>query len=258
MIERRSAAFQRTHLTDEASAGLNYALCVGKRWINEREVYIKHLDPDRTRIDQLFASNWHKGGNTSKMQFLGHDLAIEDTEEVLGIFNRSPLMAAEIAQCIAENIMKGWPVPEGLRGLALLLVTGRTVLTKPKPTKPSLTHRNTLLVGLAKRISDDCGIPLATSVTASNIICGSAIAAAAFYAFGISISVHQASKIVYGNKRLVTSVMLNGPIFAPSKIAVGHNVNVYSSAYTIPQSVFDMSMLQNERNAALKRLGQPV
>ena len=263
MTSERNLPSEGVSFSKEVSAGLDYALCVGKRRIENGSVFIDSLDPDLERLGQLLVPVWQKRGHAGRWELRGHDLEDKDVDEVLAIIDRNPRSASVVAQCIAGNIMSKWPIPDGLRGFAWMLCTERTTATKPKAVKPSLTHRNILLVGLAKRISMDCGVPLAAdfaSLPSDDVkpICGTTIAAAALHSFGVQIKAAQAARILYNTNKVFPAEMLHGPIFAPSKVAAGTNIPDYLPTFTILQGVFDTSKLQKERAEAEKWLRLPI
>jgi hypothetical protein len=205
-------------LPPKVRSALEYAVCLSNCWIKEGKVHIDLLDLDVFALFEKFIPVYEQRGMMAEMALRGFDVEPEGCEAIVSQFRNSPKLAKVKGRSLAYNVLNGYPIPEGLRALAGYILSGDGTFPRPKAVKPTQIHRNTLLVGLARRVSVYAEIPLGSSEAilsgaVSNPISGATIAAAALHAFGVNISVRQASKIVYEKGNLVDDSHLFRRIF---------------------------------------------
>jgi hypothetical protein len=249
-------------LSPKVWSALEYAICLSSCWISEGKVHIRILEHDVFDAYEMFQPVYEQRGRKAEKKLRGFDVEPEDCVELLEQFRNSPKVAKIIAENLAYNVLMGYPVPDGLRALSYQILSGEGKLPRPKAVKPTLTHRNTLLVGLAKRISTDAEIPLGSSEAVlsgggAKPICGAIIAAAALHAFGVHINAPQASKIVYNKGNLVDDSYLFKRIFSLTSGSPVVNALAEITPAATLRSV-GISKLQKEMESAINWLKAPI
>ena len=243
-------------------SALEYAIMVANCWADSGKIHIELLEREVSELTEKFEPVFERVGWKGEEVLCGYYVKPEFTGEMREQYRKSPTLAKVIAEKLAFNVAFGYPLPKGLRLLGFLIMSGKESFPRPKAVKPSQKHRNTLLVGLAKRISADASIPLASGVavlSAANAkpISGATIAAAALHAFGVQVSAAQASKIVYEQGYIVSDEDLSGPIFIPNYVQPGRNLLADIDPHVALRR-WDVSDLQSELESAVKWLKSPV
>lgn len=243
-------------------SALEYAICIANLWIEDAKVQIDLLEEEVFTLQEKFIPIFEQRGWQVSPELLGFDVLEEDCDTILKQFRDSPKLAKVIAESLALNVFRGYPVPKGLRPLAYYILSGQGTLTRPKPVKPTLAHRDFLLVALAKRVKRDTGIPLGASEAAllrgkSIPICGATIAAAAFHAFGVQINAPQAAKIVYEKGKIAEDSRISERVVNMNFGTPGVNALAgLPPAFSLRKA--DISLLQNEFERALIWLETPL
>jgi hypothetical protein len=253
---------QKLRLPPKVWSALEYAICVSNCWISDGRVQIDLLEKDVFALQEKFLPVYERRGGRAEEKLLGFDVRAEDCSTIREQFRDTPRLAKIIAENLAINVLYGYPVPEGLRTIAYYILSGSGTITRPKAVKPSLTHRDTLLVALAKRVKQDADIPLGIGEVKPlsgefKPICGATIVAAAFHAFGVHINVAQAAKIVYEKGKLVENDRISDRI-----LNMNFGAPEFNALAAIPTAValrkVDMSALQNEFESAVRWLETPL
>ena len=240
---------------------LEHSVQVANCWTKNGKVHISLLENDFRETMAMFEPVYERRGRSDAERLLGYDIKPENCQLIKKMFLTSPKRAKVIAETLAENIYRGYPLPEELRMLGYGLMSRHLDFPRPKPVKPSLTHRDTLLVGLAKSISRESGIPLGTGTAAlssadSLPISGATIAAAALHPFGVKLTATQASKVVYAKTNIVSDLDLRGPIFRPNFRQPGLNA-LASFGSSFPLEDREEPDLKKELEVAVAWLGSP-
>jgi hypothetical protein len=249
-------------INDKVRASLEYAILISSVWINDRKVHISLLERDVAEVEMQFLPVYQKRGWGGQEVLIGFEVAEEHCDALRSQFKNSPKLARIIGRKLAYNIYQGYPVPEGLRAVACFILAGVGTFPRPKAVRPTLTHRNTLLVGLANRISASANIPVSAGEAVlaggdAKPICGATIAAAALHAFGVEVNAAQACKVVYEKRYLFEIDAVSSRIF---NLNVGNRVAnaLLGIEFQEDSRNFDISAFSDELSRALKWLSLPL
>jgi hypothetical protein len=243
-------------------SALEFAVCVTHNWVDKGKVYIDILDSDVFEVEEMFLPVYERRGWLEKEHLRGFDIEPENFGVIIDHFFASPKLARIIARKMAHNVLLGYHIPEGLRILAYHVLSGDVPFPSPKAVKPTLLHRDTLLVGLANRVSEQADIALGygRAVLSSGDpkpICGATIAAAALFAHGVHLNVPQAAKIVYEKSHLHTDELPTRRIFGlASRSSVVNALVGLDPSNSIQH--FEISDVKSEIEKAVKWLTSPI
>ena len=184
-------------ILDEA---LEFCVQNSKKFVTSSGVYLPALDEDASFAASLFEPIWQRIGNTRKpLQFVGHKISDVKCDVWTKAYTSGYRASEIIRKNFAYNDMLDRPFPKSARMFRSMILTG-DVEAPPKPKgRPSVAHRDTLLVALAKRVRKDFGLNFSAGrdkFLGSNIpVCGVTLSAAGLYGLGIEIKPETARKI---------------------------------------------------------------
>lgn len=178
---------------------LSYAVVVAGPWVGKREVYIPFLDEALMAISNQMQPIYQTVGYSDEnKQVVGYRVPDLTLDGWIELFSTSGRAAPQIRNNLSKNIRNGVHMPRGAKQFVELLIEGWRDPTAP-PIKKSLTHRDTLLAGIAKGVQGAYGVALGASRTRyledRPPVCGVTIAASALHGFGVNIEFQQADKI---------------------------------------------------------------
>ncbi|KAA0909827.1 hypothetical protein FLO80_19875 [Aquicoccus porphyridii] len=184
---------------EKLPTALSYAVEVMGPWIRRGEVYIPFIDaPVMEALANFQAVHQTVGYDNESKELVGYKTSDISLEQWQGHFRQSARAAQYIRLRLAVNIENGYPMPKPAKQFAGMLANGMADPPAPKKKK-SQRHRDTLLAGVAKKISAAFGLPL--GATKSRLsqepppICACVIAAAALHGHGISVAFPRADAI---------------------------------------------------------------
>jgi hypothetical protein len=173
--------------------------------MKDGRVHVRELDPELLRAQEIISAVFETGGASTEKSFKGFRVKACDEGELVSLFRSTPIAAQFIATCIATNIQMGIPLDGFFKIIGTNLVAGTLRRPSVPPVKPTVEHRDTLLVHLVDRIHDELGIPGGASKTkfgkgSRPPVRGCTIAAAAMSALGISISANTSVEVWQNRK----------------------------------------------------------
>ena len=132
---------------------LAYAVTAVGMWVRKGEIYIPYLDEAvMDTFQHLRTVHQYVGYDEKDAQVVGYQASDITLEEWRQMFLRSPRAAQQIRRRLAENVRLGFPMPPAAGEFAAELADGLQD-PKRKSKKKTLTHRDTLLAGIAKKVS---------------------------------------------------------------------------------------------------------
>ncbi|WP_171207837.1 MULTISPECIES: hypothetical protein [unclassified Ruegeria] len=178
---------------------LAFAVNVIGRWVHKGEVYIPFLDaPVMETYKHIKPVYQYVGYAERDAELVGYFTADISVEDWRRLFSASPQAAKQIRYMLGINLQLGYAMPKAARSFAAELANG---LEDPKRErkKKTLTHRDTLLSGVAKKVSAAFGMHL--GATKSRLQqepppeCGAVVAAAAMFGHGLIVNYVNADRI---------------------------------------------------------------
>lgn len=194
-------------------AALDYAVTVTSYWTCNGRVFADLLDPDCAVVEAAFQAILTSVEGPGPVGFSGYFVEEADVDRLLEAFEKSPGAARLIGNKLAMAYFFENRMPQELRRLTFLLISGEKAFTKAKAVKPHLLHRDLLLAGLANEMEKRFKIPVGSNDTvlgknSNRPYTSSALAAAALNACGVHITIELATKRAY--KRI--SSVRNAPL----------------------------------------------
>jgi hypothetical protein len=178
---------------------LAFAVNVIGQWVRNGEVYIPYLDaPVMETYKHIKPVYQYVGYNEKDAKLVGYlpaDISLKDWRR---LFSASPQAAKQIRYMLGKNLQMGFAMPEAAGSFAAELANG---LADPKRErkKKTLTHRDTLLSGVAKKVSASFDMHLGATKTRlqreTPPECGAVIAAAAMSGHGMIVNYVNADRI---------------------------------------------------------------
>jgi hypothetical protein len=235
-------------LSTKIRAALDYAVTVTAYWTRDGRVYLDFLDPYCSVVEAAFQAILTSADGPGPIKFSGYIVDEKQVELLLEAFEQSPGAARLIGQKLATAYHFDNSMPEALRRLTYLLLSGKKAFTKPKAVKPNLQHRDYLIAGLAEEIEKRFDIPLGSNealLAESNgrPITASALVAAALTACGLRITIELVTKLAYRNILLVRAARAPDNFLHPLMAAWG------TTEYANPLPSMDVS----KKNALLDK-----
>jgi hypothetical protein len=213
--ENALAALVCEELTDHADRklliALHYVCRVVARYARDGSIYIAQLDEEEARLEAAVKPFYVPSGLPGHPGLSGFYFVEDDEEAILEIFSSSQRLASGLLKRIAINMRNGIAIPSGAQRLAQRVLWGDLKVPGPDNGRGDELHRDTLLVGLAKRLREEAGFPVGWSTwfrSNSHIpIAGVTLAAAALGAFGVTVNSQRARKIANDKgTRLIAAV----------------------------------------------------
>jgi hypothetical protein len=210
----------RTHHTDveRLQIALAYAVVVVGQWVRDGEVYIPFIDGAVMGAAANFSPvNQTIGYSDEEKVLVGYQTADISLSDWQALFMSNAKAAQYIRLHLSMNIELGYPMPKPASEFAALLANGLKDPPAPKKKK-SLLHRDTLLAGVAKKVSMAFRIPV--GATKTNLskdpppMCGCVLAAAAMHVNGIVVNYPRADAISR-NKILPIDIASENHVFYP-------------------------------------------
>jgi hypothetical protein len=200
-------------LPSKIRAALDYAVTVTSFWTSEGRVFANLLDEDYAVVEAAFKAILTSVDGPGPIGFSGYFVDEADVDRLLEAFENSPGAARLIGEKLATAYFFENRMPQELRRLTCLLISDKKAFTKAKPVKPSLSHRDRLLAGLANEIEKRFKIPVGSNDTVLGKNSGrpytsSALVAAALNACGVPITIDLATKLAYKNISLARNAPL--------------------------------------------------
>lgn len=178
---------------DKLGLAVWYALSIVRPWVKDGQAYIPYIDPTMKAVTQRFKPVREIVGNAppAEAKFVGYEVDDTTLEGWAKLFASSPRAASYIRNAITSNLLFNRTLPPGLLVFSCHLVEGAVREAEGRRHRPPETHRNTLLLGTARKVSSVFSIELgAASVTYQKSdeapIRGCTIAAAALYGVGVT------------------------------------------------------------------------
>jgi hypothetical protein len=229
-------------------AALDYAVTVTSYWTSDGRVFANLLDPDFAVVEAAFQAILTSVEGPGPIRFSGYFVEEAEVDRLLEAFEKSPGAARLIGDKLAMAYFFENRMPQELRRLTYLLISGKKAFTKAKAVKPSLSHRDRLLAGLANELEKRFKIPVGSNDTVLGKNSGrpytsSALVAAALNACGVPITIDLATKRAYKNISLVRDAPLPDIFLHPLMAAWSE----YASDNPLP------SMDVRKKNALLDR-----
>lgn len=196
--------------------GLKWSLKVVSKYTDDGIIYVPPWDTELKKIHDLIIPVFELRGTDEGKVFVGNNFP--DPEELHSEYYKSWKKAKVIKSAIAENLLLDRKLP-GLLGILTWEILMDPYLQPKKPAiKPTLLQRDTLLVGIANRVTAATDYPLGLSrdnLKARPLLpSGATIAAAAMFSYGVIINPAQAVKICYDHRRLDKDHLSQDAIFA--------------------------------------------
>ncbi|WP_299601528.1 hypothetical protein [uncultured Tateyamaria sp.] len=178
---------------------LAYAVTVAGTWIKDGEVYIPYMDQALMNVfEHLRPVHQYVGYESEDAKLVGYHASNISVDEWRKLFLGSLRAARQVRFCLAKNVEMGFRMPEGAERFAAELATGLKD-PKRKKKKKTLHHRDTLLAGIAKKVSAAYGLHLGATKTRLKQSpppeCGAVIAAAAMLGHGVTVNFPRADSI---------------------------------------------------------------
>ena len=233
-------------------AAIKYAVLVASRWHTEQGIYIPDIDPGAKSANDMFAPVFQSTGYVSseKPKFVGYDVAKVTAREWQDAYLSSRSAALVIERNLSTNLFFGFKMPEGAMIFVSAFMHGDIRKPKKATGKPPRTHRDTLLTGIAKRVSGDfhfdLGAAKVTYVEAETPpIRACTIAAAGLFAFDHFVSPERADTIARSKKYPVDLASKNGVFFPAGAVDISGQYNSLR-----PRGSLDASSLNNKIETA--------
>jgi hypothetical protein len=189
-------------LSDEhkAQLALSYAVGVISIWTRNSEVYIPFLDePVMSALSNFSAVHQTVGYERESEVLVGYKTADIELWRWLELYQSGAKAAHYIRLRLSKNVELSYPMPPAASEFSALLLSGAIEEPAPPQKKKSKLHRDTLLAGIAKKVSSTFDMPIGAVKTKLSIdpppICGCVISAAALYGFGVVVNFPRADTI---------------------------------------------------------------
>jgi hypothetical protein len=234
---------------------LAFAVTVSAQWCRDGEVYIPFIDDALVEALDLFNPVYQTVGyNDEGKRLVGYQVKQIDVSEWERIFNSGAKAANHIRARLSVNLENSFPLPSSAQDFLVKLAKGLQNPPAPKKKKSHL-HRDTLLAGIAKKVSNAFGVPLGatkTRLSGSEIpICGCTIAASSLFAFGSTVNFPRADDICRNND-LPIGLAAEHYVFAPTYRRAHTN---YLAPILPDEFRADASKYSKEYEIAAERLG---
>lgn len=205
---------------------LDYAVTVTSHWTSDGRVYLNFLDPYCSVVESAFRVIWTSVDEPGQRGFSGYFVEEEQVDRLLEAFEKSPGAARLIGKKLAIAYRHDSRMPEPLRNLTCLLLSGDKAFTRPRAVKPDLKHRDFLLAGLTDEIGRRFNIALGSNEallaeSSGRPFTSSALVAAALSACGIRITIEKAAKLAYRNASWVRTAQAPDNFLHPLMAAWG-------------------------------------
>jgi hypothetical protein len=179
--------------TDRCGTAVWFALGIARIWVTDGKPYIPHIDPDMKAVTQRFRPVREIVGRSEQAEpsFVGYEVDDAHPDDWQALFQSSPRAERYIREAISTNLVFGRTIPPGLLVLACRIVDGAVKPNARKTRRAPLTHRDTLLLGIARKVSDAFSVDLGASTATYQKVGtppfrGCTVAAAALYGVGIT------------------------------------------------------------------------
>ena len=182
-------------------AAMKYAVSIVGRWARDGVVYIPDVDPDIEHVVELFLPVFEVRGTKSGEPLLaGYIFQSLSTREWIDHYQSSPRASELIRDRIHRNLFSGRPLPASILPMVGKIVAKLIDEPRALPQKPTLLFRDTLIAGIAKRVTASFGYHLGASKATYDSreyvpVRACTIAAAACFGFGIIVNPERADKV---------------------------------------------------------------
>lgn len=244
---------------EELIAALSFAVDAMGRWVKKGDVYIPFIDEPVMKALAHFSPVYQTiGYDDEAKELIGYKTADISVDEWADTFFQNTRAAHYIRLRLSTNIEKGFPMPEGASEFASMLTNGMADPPAPKKKKSKL-HRDTLLAGVAKKVSISFGLALGATKTRLSQepppICACVISAAALHGHGIFVAFPRADAICRRTD-LPVETAAKSYVFRPSNVRP-----VQSHLAPIPPDEFRadaQKMYAAQYELAAQRLGSAL
>jgi hypothetical protein len=198
-------------------SSLHYVLSIMPRFVHDGKVYVRRLDDEMEVLRSSIRPVWLDvdGG---QRQMLGYHFP-EEGLDLDRLIEAGPEVAQDVMGRIAVNLLKGQPLPKDVRRFAAAFLLGYRKLPSRPVARPSLAHRDAVLVAVTNKLCDLTGYDKGWGKSTFDIggkipTKACTIAAAALHAFGIEVRPQTANRIALEKSKKVGEIppaMLRAP-----------------------------------------------
>lgn len=199
-------------MKENEEQALNYAVSVVARYANNGSIYIPELDTRMRGLEGFFvpvyqSKGWPSLGVHAEEQLIGFHVSEHSAKAIEKWLLNDVALMDFVRKMIAFNVKNRYEMPPTLMSLAVEILTGQFEFPKNPAKRPKQTHRDTLLVGVAKRVSEKYDITFNGNIhnfenPKNAPIFGSTISAAALFGFGIVVNHKNVHKICANKSKI--------------------------------------------------------